>query len=150
MFEVFISRVRSAGLAGTGLALVGATLLPLQANAQATKEAPARVDASAAQVVVRDAATGALRAPTAEEAEAMTPRAPAAATLRRGAAPSTMQKAHSSGARGLRLSDDFMSYSVVVRQADGSLVEQCFGSKAEADSALKSAPAAKALNLPTE
>jgi hypothetical protein len=158
MFESFKSSARATGLAGTALALVGTALMPLQANAQAvvptsavnasTVEAtPVRVDATAAQMVVRDPATGALRAPTAEEAHAMSSRSPSA--LRRTAS-ATMPKVHVSGARGARLHDEFMSYSVVVRQADGSLAEQCFSSKAEADAALKSSPVARAATPPTE
>jgi hypothetical protein len=161
MFENFKSRARSSGLARTALALVGTAFMPLLANAQGvTPLAPAanaptvdatassRVDASAAQMVVRDSATGALRAPTAEEAQSMGSRA--ASPYRRSAAPATLPKVHSSGARGARLHDEFMTYSVVVRQADGSLVEQCFGSKAEAEAALKSSPVTRAATLPTE
>jgi hypothetical protein len=177
MFERFKPRAASAGLAATTLALIGSAMLPMQAAAQAqpaatpagTMNAPAapltndaasdatsdagngtaarRVDASAAQMVVRGAATGALRAPTADEAQAMGPRPH---TAHRRAAPATLPKVHFSGARGARLHDEFMSYTVVVRQPDGSLAEQCFSSKAEADAAVKSARVVRAVNLPTE
>jgi hypothetical protein len=159
MFESFKTSARSTSFAGTALALVGTALVPMlaqaqaiaptaAANAPAAEVTPARVDATASQMVVRDAATGALRAPTAEEAHTMSSRTPSA--LRRSIAPATMPKVHFSGARGARLHDEFMSYSVVVRQADGSLAEQCFSSKAEADAALKSSPVARAATLPTE
>ena len=148
MFEILKPCVRSATVAGTALTLLGATALPLQANAQAAAAMPARVDATAAQVVVRDAATGALRTATPEEAQALNPGP--RAEFRRSAAPSTMPKVHYSGARGARLHDEFMSYSVVVRRADGSLAEQCFSSKDEADAAIRSTPVAKAVTLPTE
>lgn len=86
-----------------------------------------------ALTVVRDAQTGQLRAPTAAEAAALqgkptrVPVTPAR----------TLQKYHHSGARGVRLTNDFMSHTVVVRQADGTLAEQCFDNKEEADAAVK-------------
>jgi hypothetical protein len=48
------------------------------------------------------------------------------------------------------LTDEFMSYSVLVRQPDGKLVEVCFESKEAADEAMKAAPVAKTNTLPTE
>lgn len=108
---------------------------------------PALADAEGAssQIIVRDAATGRLRAPTADEARALQgTRANAPATsLGR-----TLQRSHASGAKGVRLNDSFMSYSVLVRQADGTLAEQCFASQEEADAAV--AAAAKSNQLPTE
>ena len=93
--------------------------------------------AADAQRVVRDPETGALRAPTAEEAAALQNLTARRALQLRAAPAAPLQKFHASGARGVRLTDEFMSYSVMVRQADGTLAEQCFGSQAEADAAVK-------------
>ena len=158
MFATFKSCARSVSVAGTGLALAGFAALPLQAlahdGAEAAKPAQAQapVDANA-QVVVRDAATGQLRAATPEEAQALHSGRAGVATLRKSAAAATPQaRFHPSGARGARLTDEFMSYSVVVRQPDGSLATLCFESREEADAALKAAasPVAKTSTLPTE
>jgi hypothetical protein len=159
MFATFKSCARSVSVAGTGLALVGIAALPLQAlahdgHAEAAKPARAQapVDANA-QVVVRDAATGQLRAATPEEAQALHASRAGVATLRKSAVAATPQaRFHPSGARGARLTDEFMSYSVVVRQPDGSLATLCFESREEADAALKAAasPVAKTSTLPTE
>ena len=159
MFATFKSCARSVGVAGTGLALVGIAALPLQAlahdgHAEAAKPAQAQapVDANA-QIVVRDAATGQLRAATPEEAQALHASRAGVATLRKSAVAATPQaRFHPSGARGARLTDEFMSYSVVVRQPDGSLATLCFESREEADAALKAAasPVAKTSTLPTE
>jgi len=157
MFATFKSCARSVSVAGTGLALVGIAALPLQAlahdgHAEAAKatQAQAPVDANA-QVVVRDAATGQLRAATPEEAQALHSSRAGVATLRKSAVAATPQaRFHPSGARGARLTDEFMSYSVVVRQPDGSLATLCFESREAADAALKAAPVATTSTLPTE
>ena len=96
--------------------------LPLMASAH--DDAP--TSTTNRQVVVRDAETGRLRAPTAAELEALDAKASrmAAARANAGQAP-VQQKAHAAGARGARLTDEFMSYAVVTRAADGSLVKQC-------------------------
>jgi hypothetical protein len=130
------------GAAGAGLALIGAAALPVQALAE--DQTP--VQATASQIVVRDAASGQLRAATAAEARAL--QGPAAARLP-GARLNTVPHTHASGARGARLSDDQMSYSLVVRHADGSTTEYCFASREEADAALQVLPVANN-NLPTE
>lgn len=159
MFATLKSRARSASVAGAGLALAGIAALPLpllaqEASADAAKSAQsqASVETSANnQVVVRDVATGKLRAATPEEAQALHSSRPAAATLRKSAAATTPQsRFHSSGARGVRLTDEFLSYSVVVRQPDGSLATLCFESKEEADAALKASPVVKTSTTPTE
>lgn len=76
-------------------------------------------------VVIRDAETGQLRVPTAAELEALGARTNRLAEVRIGATAAPLQKAHANGARGARLTDEFMSYAVVTRAADGSLVKQC-------------------------
>lgn len=128
-------------------ALVGAAVIPLAA---AALEAPAASDQEAAptiadsQVLARDPATGQLRAATAEEVQALRQ---ARATQLRGGAATSARHTHWSGARGARLTDEFMNYSVVVRTADGKLVELCVQDPAT----LTAKPGqAKKPELPTE
>jgi len=148
MFAMIKSCVRSASAIGTGLALAGLAALPIQALAVEAGAAPAPAEGNSNLMVVRDAVTGQLRAATAEEARAL--QRPGAARLP-GARLNTVPHMHTSGARGARLSDELMSYSVVVRQADGSLAEYCFASREDADAATKGLPVAKNTNnLPTE
>jgi hypothetical protein len=101
------------------LALLGGASVPAIAGAQALEQADA-------MTVVRDPASGKLRAPNARElqelhngyanGQSIAPRSEPAPLL---------QKYHSSGARGVRLNDEFMSSSVVTRTADGKLEMQC-------------------------
>lgn len=104
------------------------------------------VPAELGQVAVRDAATGQLRAPTASEMKALQAAAPTVRTMKAGA---TRTKRHASGATGARLNDSFASYSVMVRQPDGKLVEYCFGSQEDAEAAV-AAPASASQTQPTE
>lgn len=99
------------------------------------------------QMVVRDAATGRLRGPTAEEAAALQAAAPQA--LRGARRPGNVTRSHPNGATGVRLRDAAMSFMVAVRQPDGRMREYCFDSQAAAEAALK-APAAVDNGLPTE
>lgn len=90
-------------------------------------------------VVVRDAETGKLRAPTAAELETMNAQASRQAPARAGSVlATTLQKTHASGARGVRLTDEFMSYSVITRAADGTLTKQCVEGAQNAQDVLKS------------
>jgi hypothetical protein len=147
MFETLKSGARSLGAAGAGLALVGIAALPVHAQTSAPAQAP--VTSIANQIVVRDSATGELRAATAEEALVMQARS-GVAVQRKSVAATPLTRVHPSGARGARLTDEFMSYSVVVRQADGTLATLCFESREEAEAALKAAPVPKPSNLATE
>lgn len=72
-------------------------------------------------VVVRDAQSGQLRAPTPAESRALAPKASGAMTA---PAPASMVT-HRSGARQVRLGERGLVYSVVTRDADGKLAEQC-------------------------
>ncbi len=133
---------RGARRAGAGLVLTALAAVPLPTLAQ---EDPA-AHGGDRQTVVRDATSGAFRPATPEEARSLgrirvSPRAASAPVLNRF---------HPSGARGARLNDSFMSYSVLVRQPDGSLLNQCFQSREEADAALNAAPATRPQALPTE
>ena len=82
-------------------------------------------------IVVRDAETGQMRAPTAAEAEALQQKAlekSGASTARKvveNAPLKTQAKQHRSGAFGARVNDDLASFVVVQRQADGTVAEAC-------------------------
>lgn len=144
-----------------GLAIAAALPLAAQAHeaaapatvAAATPAAPsaAPVVAQESLVVVRDAETGKLRPATAEEHAALQAQLPAAKArvALRAVALSPQMKLHSSGATGIRATDEMASQSVVVRGPDGKLIEACFASKEEAEAFMKSASAAKSA-LPTE
>jgi hypothetical protein len=107
-------------------ALVAAAVIPLAATAADPQAAidqdvgPAIADS---QIVARDPATGQIRPATAEEAQQL--RRARAERLRAGGPITSATHTHWSGARGARLTDEFMNYSVVVRTADGKLVELC-------------------------
>jgi hypothetical protein len=158
--DMFVNFKTAARLAGTGV--VSATLAALPAVAQTTATPQAQPKAATAigtnMMVIRDAATGLLRAPTAEEAAALQ-QIPSAAKFGRSAdslgAPSSpatpMSKAHSSGARGARLTDEMATYSVAVRRADGTLEIEHVDGKAAATAAVKAAKVAPAVpTVPTE
>ena len=142
-----ISNLKSCAraLGGGGLALVFAGVALAQAEAPA---AAAASDSVANQVVVRDAATGKLRAASAKEARDLSGER---AAIPAGQPLNTAPRVHVSGARGVRLSDEFLNHAVIARLPDGSVVEQCFHTPEEAAIAhksmsIKQAPAA----LPTE
>lgn len=126
MSQKHLSRQRMLCAAGITLALLG---LATSASAQ---EAP--VQSTDSMTVSRDAETGKLRAATPEEQAVM--KSAVAARSARVAPKPTLQKYHASGARGARLTDEFMSQNVAVRQPDGSMVEQCFDSHDAANNAV--------------
>jgi hypothetical protein len=111
----------------TALALLGAAGLPAVAGAQALEQTPN------AMAVVRDANTGKLRAPTADELQSLNNGNGngngngRSIAVRADAAP-TQQKFHPTGAQGLRLTDAFMSSEVATRGADGKITMQCLES----------------------
>jgi hypothetical protein len=74
--------------------------------------------------VVRDAETGKLRAPNGQELQTMK-LAAEARMMMRAAPAAAMEKFHVTGAHGARLTDEFMSSAVVVRNAKGGLDMQC-------------------------
>jgi hypothetical protein len=99
-----------------------AALAPPQAQAAQVKI----VSAANSMTVVRDAQTGKLRAPTADELQALlaTARAPAQAARTR-ANPAAAAFRSASGGAGLHLGEDAFAYSVARRNLDGSLTEVC-------------------------
>lgn len=127
MSQKYLSRQRIVCAAGITLALLS---LATSASAQ---EAP--VQSTDSITVSRDAETGKLRAATPEEVNAL--KAAGAARAMRVSPKPTQQKIHgASGARGARLTDEFLSQSVAVRQPDGSVAEQCFDSHDAANNAV--------------
>jgi hypothetical protein len=129
--------IKFLNAAGISLALFGATALPLQAAASdQTVAAESPVASSDAIRIVRDPATGKLRAPTAEEDAVLDQQQANKARMFRVAPKPTLQRFHANGARGARLTDEFMTSSVVVRAADGTLVQQCFDSHDAAEAAV--------------
>ncbi|WP_020654592.1 post-PEP-CTERM-1 domain-containing protein [Massilia niastensis] len=125
-FMQFRQRLLRAGL---GLALLGLAGHPALAQDKPAAPTPAADNVT----VVRDAETGALRPATAAE-QAVLQAANARRVMR--AAPVPMQqKFHGSGARGVRLTDEFMTSSVAVRKPDGSLEMQCLEGHGDAKAA---------------
>jgi hypothetical protein len=149
---------KSAPALATFIALAGVAALPTAAVARdeasaaeasaAEKSAP--VSSVSGQTVVRDGASGQMRSATAEEAHALHAKGQSHAFAQRRALATAVSRAHSSGAQGARLTDEFMTYSVLVRQPDGRLVSICFDSKEEAEAAVKAAPVVKTATAPTE
>ena len=127
----------------------GAMLLScIVGGAYACDDCQRDTDAADAMIVVRDAQTGQLRAPTATEAAALqatktrrlAASARAAAVAATPAAP-TVRSFPSSTAHSARLPQSLASYSVVRRAPDGSLAEVCVQSSEAASQALRTIPA---------
>jgi hypothetical protein len=126
-----MSRIQTLSIACAGL--LG---LPLASLAQDE----GRIAANQ-QMVVRDAKTGQMRAPTAEER----------ASLLQVQTESDLDEAQSaqrnrlnlqlkrdaSGAVGVQARDELSSYAVVSRQPDGTIVEGCLNSRSEAEKAVR-------------
>ena len=112
-------------------------LAALSAMAGAAQDAPAQQG----MVVVRDADTGKLRTPTADEVRALQSSAPAAAASAKAAAaaPPAMVVGPG-GRRSVKLGESHLLYSVATRDANGKLSEQCVKGEHAANSAL-AAPA---------
>ena len=131
---------------------------PAAAASLSVADAAAAATAAAADtnniIIVRDADTGLLRLATPEEHSALKA-LPANVNARarvasRAAALTPLLKQHRSGAVGVRLTDDMVSQSVMVRGADGKLIEACFASKEEAEAFMKNGGAVAKSALPTE
>lgn len=129
MFQKHQSGLRLLRAAGISLALIGFASQPAVAQ-----QAP--LESTEALTVVRDAETGQLRHASASEMNAL--KAQSTRALARMAPKATQQKTHGSGARGARLTDEFMSTSVAVRNPDGSIGMQCFDSHGAASDAASS------------
>lgn len=137
--------------AGIGLALIGVAGVPLHASAH-DQHAPVQSTAveTNSMTVVRDAETGQLRAPTAAEHAAMEQAKAAKARNFRVSPKPTLPKYHSSGARGARLTDEFMNASIAVHKADGTIETQCLDSHEDAEAAKKAASTTATIKQETE
>lgn len=116
--------LRAAGITLALLGLAGQSAIAQEAAPQQTESL----------TVVRDAETGKLRNATAAEQAALN--AKSVRVNARVAPKATQQKIHANGARGARLTDEFISASVAVRKPDGSVEMQCFDSHGAADTAV--------------
>lgn len=136
----------------SGLLLSGAALActNCEEHAKAEAKAPAAAEAADGMVAVRDAVTGQLRAPTAEEAASLQAAAQAKAAspnarLRAlSVAPIQAERMNSRGAFGFRPGPENVSYSVVTRNADGSLSSTCVQGQEQAEALVKAQPAKSA------
>ncbi|RYE90257.1 MAG: hypothetical protein EOO78_31865, partial [Oxalobacteraceae bacterium] len=125
------------------LCALAAFSLQAKAQQQAHPASPQSSQNEAGMVVVRDAQTGKMRAPTPDELKALRARDPAPAALTAGAPPQHQALApRRDGTRGVRLSDRTMVYDVVTRGADGKLSSECVHGAAAAEAALGGAPSA--------
>ena len=105
-------RLLAAAAAGAALC---AAALPVHAQ-----EAPQSTDA---QTISRDADTGKLRPATPAEQASL--HASKMARQLRVAPQPTLQKYHANGARGMRLTDEFLTSSIAVRTPDGKIEMIC-------------------------
>jgi hypothetical protein len=87
-------------------------------------------------VVVRDAQTGKMRAPTPEELRALRAKAPPSSAALTGTAQAPRQLSRRDGAHGVRLGEQSLVYDVVTRGEDGKLSSQCVQGEAAAREAM--------------
>lgn len=126
--------------------LAAMTCLPAAAQT-ATSAAPGAGTSGQGVVVVRDAETGQVRAPTAAEMRALQPSPSASAKSSAAMAPPVMVTGPG-GRRSVRLDERQMVYSVVTRGPDGKPEERCVagnnaGAKAAERALSRPAPATK-------
>lgn len=127
-------------LGAAGVLALCAAALPAAAQQAEQQTEQAMVQSTASQTIARDAETGRLRAATAEEQQALAAQKTRANA--RFAAPRPLSKTHRSGARGARLTDEFMTSSVAVRQPDGSLkIEHGTAESAQSEAHATNTPA---------
>jgi hypothetical protein len=107
--------------AGITLALLGLCQTATAQEAQDQQVQSIPLQSVDSMTVVRDPATGKVRAATAEEQAALQAKAAKKMSLMRAAPKPTLQKFHPNGARGVRLTDEFVSSVRAERKADGSL-----------------------------
>jgi len=109
----FMARRSRRAAAGAGLALAA---LGMSAGAMAADEK--------GMVVVRDAETGQLRAPTAAEYKALVPQTVRSSSLAAGNTKTAQVETRANGTRVASVASKVM-YSVVTKNADGTLTEAC-------------------------
>ncbi len=130
--------------------------LAASASSLACEHCDSQASVPAAMAVVRDAETGALRAPTPEELAALQAKAKPTAAAKTAVAASAARSAakapsapvvYGSGARSAKLPSGLSSFSVATRAADGSVKTDCIEGAESASEALRSA--AQSLPAPT-
>ena len=140
----------SRSLSGLSLAVLGASLSlgamadakrdEAQAKKPEQKQAQGATKAGADRLmVVRDPVTGELRAPTADEVRSLQGAPSQALTVPGATVGQPSLRSNTGAMRGARMTDETMSYSVVVRQPGGALEQQCVQGKAGLEAALKPA-----------
>jgi hypothetical protein len=119
----FAARRSRRAAAGAGLALAA---LGMSAGASAAETAQESVVKESGMVVVRDAESGQLRAPTPAEYRKLVPQSAKAreAALARGVSKAPQVVVNKHGARALNVEHKAV-YSVLTRNADGTLTEAC-------------------------
>lgn len=119
------------------LCAAGITLALLGLASQGASAQELTGQSTESLTVVRDPGTGKLRHANAQEQAAMQSQAAAGRMRAMRVAPQLPEKKFhaATGARGMRLTDEFTSSAVAVRQADGSIAMQCFDSHDAAKSA---------------
>ncbi|GGY34975.1 choice-of-anchor J family PEP-CTERM protein [Pseudoduganella albidiflava] len=145
----FAARRSRRAAAGAGLALAALGMSQgamahdtVQANAQVNAQANAK---DKGMVIVRDAETGELRAPTPEEYRALVPTAAAAHERKtaRGIVQEPQVQVTKNGTRKVNVADRAM-YSVLTRNADGTLTETCVTGEAAANALVNNTRTAQA------
>jgi hypothetical protein len=109
----------AAGISLALLGLVSQSAVAQEAQDQQVQSIP--LQSVESMTVVRDPETGKVRAATAEEQATLQAKASKKMSLMRAAPKPTLQKFHPNGARGVRLTDEFVSSVRAVRQPDGSI-----------------------------
>jgi hypothetical protein len=94
-------------------------------------------DRQEGMVVVRDAQTGKMRAPTPEELRALRAKAPPSSAAVIGTPRTQQQLSRRDGSRGVRLGEKSLVYDVVTRGEDGKLSSQCVQGEAAARDAME-------------
>ncbi len=121
------------------------SLALLAAAAIAASSASQAAEGAGGMRVVRDTETGQLRGPTPEEFKAMQAQEAQAKRLTRQVAPTApVSMQHANGAVGVRPTEDTMTYSVIKRNADGTMTTQCVTGAETASKVLKAPQAATA------
>jgi Flp pilus assembly protein CpaB len=119
------------------LCVLASVTMHAKAADQEARKGQERQDRQEGMVVVRDAQTGKMRAPTPEELKALRAKAPPSSASVTGAPQAPQQLSRRDGARGVRLGEKSLVYDVVTRGEDGKLSSQCVQGEAAAREALE-------------
>jgi hypothetical protein len=126
--------------------LLAATALTALCAATVMALPPVHAAGQEGMVVVRDAQTGQLRAPTAAEAAALHSKS----SLLRQAPAQRVESVGPAGSRKVQMGKSALVYSVVTRDGDGKLAEQCVSGEQAAHAAVMHPTPAKEPHHETE